>query len=170
MQMPSVAGAFLLRPGAGYLRVSSFDVQTGAGDAAVEATIADFVEQVVAEAIRQRATDIHLEPYYSTIRLAIARRWLDGPGAARACGTHAPSCRAQDHGRPEHRRAAAPGRTDLLKTETEDYDLRVSVIPTKHGEAICLRWGGTACLESAARDGVDRRRRRELVNCRRGWS
>jgi carboxyl-terminal processing protease len=29
MQMPSVAGAFLLRPGAGYVRVSSFDVQTG---------------------------------------------------------------------------------------------------------------------------------------------
>src|SRR4030095_12775751 len=26
-----------------------------------------------------------------------------------------------------------------LKTETEEYDLRASVIPTKHGEAVCLR-------------------------------
>ncbi|MCC6234832.1 MAG: type II/IV secretion system protein [Verrucomicrobiales bacterium] len=120
-----------------------FDVPTVPSDAAVEATIADFVDQVVGDAIRQRATDIHLEPYYSAIRL---RYRVDGvlqpipvpPGLRDLHAAIVSRLKIMAGLNIAERRLPQDGRISL-KTETEDYDLRVSVIPTKHGEAICLR-------------------------------
>src|SRR4029077_15797656 len=34
----------------------------------------------------------------------------------------------------------------FMKTGTEEYDLRISVIPTKHGETVCLRILGRQSL------------------------
>ncbi len=127
-----------------------FDVATTTTDAAVEATIADFVDQVVAEALRQRATDIHIEPYYSAIRL---RYRIDGvlqsiavpPGLRELHAAIVSRLKIMSGLNIAERRLPQDGRISL-KTETEDYDLRVSSIPTKHGEAICLRILGRQSL------------------------
>ena len=52
-----------------------FDVKSSETDAAVDATIADFVDQILLEALRLQATDVHIEPYHSSIRL---RYRIDG--------------------------------------------------------------------------------------------
>ena len=46
-----------------------FDVQGKETDSAVEATVSAFVDQILQEALRLHATDIHLEPYAASIRL-----------------------------------------------------------------------------------------------------
>jgi len=47
---------------------------------------------------------------------------------------------AENHGPPGYRRTpSAPRWAHHDERDGEDYDLRVSVIPTKHGEAVCLR-------------------------------
>jgi general secretion pathway protein E/type IV pilus assembly protein PilB len=120
-----------------------FDVATAPANAAVEATIADFVDQIVADAIRQRATDIHLEPYHSSIRL---RYRIDGvlqtvpvpPGLRELHAAVVSRLKIMAGLDIAERRLPQDGRISL-KTETEEYDLRVSVIPVKHGEAVCLR-------------------------------
>ncbi|MBX3747589.1 MAG: type II/IV secretion system protein [Verrucomicrobiae bacterium] len=122
-----------------------FDVPTAPGPthAAIEATIADFVDQVVADAIRQRATDLHLEPYYSSIRL---RYRIDGvlvpvpvpPGLRELHAAIVSRLKIMAGLNIAERRLPQDGRISL-KTESEEFDLRVSVIPTKHGEAVCLR-------------------------------
>ncbi len=124
-----------------------FDVQTSSSPdsakAAVDATIADFVDQIVADAIRQRATDIHLEPYYSAIRL---RYRIDGvlqvvpvpPGLRELHAAIVSRLKIMAGMDISERRLPQDGRISL-KTETEEYDFRASVIPTKHGESICLR-------------------------------
>ncbi len=123
-----------------------FDVPvTGptAENPAVDATIADFVDQVVADAIRQRATDIHLEPYYSAIRL---RYRIDGvlqtvpvpPGLRDLHASIVSRIKIMAGLNISERRLPQDGRI-AVKTESEEYDLRVSVVPTKHGESLSLR-------------------------------
>ena len=87
-----------------------FDVQGKETDSAVEATVSAFVDQVLQEALRLQATDIHLEPYANSIRLRYrVRRDL---GTSARAGRHAPFAPggrvpAENHGRVEHRRKAA---------------------------------------------------------------
>lgn len=154
-----------------------FDVHTAAAnDPAVDATISDFVDQVVAEAIRQRATDIHLEPYYASIRL---RYRIDGvlravpvpPGLRDLHASIVSRLKIMAGMNIAERRLPQDGRLSL-KTETEEYDLRASVIPTKHGEAICLRvLGRHSLLLDLSQLGMDPAQEatmRELVQLPQG--
>src|SRR5262249_10511933 len=52
-----------------------FDVQGKETDSALEATVSAFVDQILQEALRLNATDVHLEPYANEIRL---RYRIDG--------------------------------------------------------------------------------------------
>ena len=120
-----------------------FDVKPAVEDAAVDATIADLVDQILLEALRLQATDIHIEPYPSAIRLKYR---IDGL----LQNIPVPTDLRQLHGAIVSRlkimagldiaekRLPHDGRI-AMKTAGEDYDLRVSVVPTKHGEAVCLR-------------------------------
>ena len=117
---------------------------------AVDATISTFVDQILLEALRLVATDIHLEPYPASIRL---RYRIDGVMQA------VPVPAEVRHLYPAlvsrlkimaglniaEKRLPQDGRISM-KTGTDEYDLRVSVIPTKHGEAICLRVLGRQSL------------------------
>ena len=153
-----------------------FDVPTGTQNAAVEATIADFVDQVVADAIRQRATDIHLEPYYSAIRL---RYRVDGvlqavpvpPGLRDLHSSIVSRLKIMAGLNIAERRVPQDGRISL-KTETEEYDLRVSILPTKHGEGVCLRvLGRHTLLLDLSQLGMEREQEaamRELVQLPQG--
>jgi general secretion pathway protein E/type IV pilus assembly protein PilB len=127
-----------------------FDVKPAVEDAAVDATIADLVDQILLEALRLQATDIHIEPYPSAIRLKYR---VDGL----LQNIPVPTDLRQLHGAIVSRlkimagldiaekRLPHDGRI-AMKTAGEEYDLRVSVVPTKHGEAVCLRILGRQSL------------------------
>jgi type II secretory ATPase GspE/PulE/Tfp pilus assembly ATPase PilB-like protein len=121
-----------------------FDVKTSTETTQmVDPTIADFVDQILLEALRLQATDIHIEPYGSSIRL---RYRIDGlmqtipvpAGLRQFYATVVSRLKIMAGLDIAERRLPQDGRI-AMKRENEEYDLRVSVIPSKHGEAICLR-------------------------------
>ena len=60
-----------------------------------------------------------------------------------------------------------------MKTGAEEYDLRVSVVPTKHGEAVCLRiLGRQSLFLDLGQLGMEPNRKRSSTNspaCPRDW-
>jgi len=131
------------RGGAELDREIVFDVQGKETDSAIEATISAFVDQILQEALRLRATDIHLEPYQNSIRL---RYRVDGiletvPMPADMRNLHlavVSRLKIMAGLNIAEKRLPHDGRI-AMKTGEEEYDLRVSVMPTKHGEAVALR-------------------------------
>src|SRR3989441_6994863 len=127
-----------------------FDVQGKETDSALEATVSAFVDQLLQEALRLKATDIHLEPYANSIRL---RYRVDGiletvplPMDIRHLHSAVVSRLKIMAGlNIAEKRLPHDGRI-AMKTGDEDYDLRVSVMPTKYGEAVCLRILGRQSL------------------------
>jgi len=127
-----------------------FDVQGKETDSALESTVSAFVDQILQEALRLRATDIHLEPYINSIRL---RYRVDGileavpvPGDMRYLHSAVVSRLKIMAGlNIAEKRLPHDGRI-AMKTGDEEYDLRVSIVPTKYGEAVCLRILGRQSL------------------------
>ena len=127
-----------------------FDVKSAEDGAAVDTTIADFVDQILAEALRLKATDIHLEPYHQSIRL---RYRIDGlmqavavpAGLRQLYGSIASRVKIMAGMNIAEKRLPQDGRISM-KRQADEYDLRVSTIPTKFGEAICLRVLGRQSL------------------------
>ncbi|MCX6893477.1 MAG: ATPase, T2SS/T4P/T4SS family [Verrucomicrobia bacterium] len=127
-----------------------FDVQGKESDSALEATVSAFVDQILQEALRLKATDIHLEPYGNAIRL---RYRVDGiletvPVPADMRYLHAAvvsRLKIMAALNIAEKRLPHDGRI-AMKTGDEEYDLRVSIMPTKHGEAVCLRILGRQSL------------------------
>lgn len=127
-----------------------FDVKPIEDDSTVDSTIADFVDQVLLEALRLQATDVHIEPYHDSIRLKYR---IDGllqnvpvPGGLRQLhGSIVSRLKIMAGLNIAEKRLPHDGRI-AMKTAGEDYDLRVSIVPTKHGEAVCLRILGRESL------------------------
>lgn len=120
-----------------------FDVKTDADGAEMDATMSDFVNQILLEALRLDATDIHIEPYQSMIKL---RYRIDGilqdiqvpAGLRQLYNSIVSRLKVMAGLNITERRVPHDGRIGM-KTGNEQYDLRVSIIPTPHGEAVCLR-------------------------------
>ena len=127
-----------------------FDVQGKETDSALESTVSAFVDQILQEALRLRATDIHLEPYTNSIRL---RYRVDGileavpvPADMRYLHSAVVSRLKIMAGlNIAEKRLPHDGRI-AMNTGDEEYDLRVSIVPTKYGEAVCLRILGRQSL------------------------
>lgn len=127
-----------------------FDVKGTDEGAAVDATISDFVDQILVEALRLKATDIHLEPYNNSIRL---RYRIDGlmqsvpvpSGLRQLYGSIASRLKIMAGLNIAEKRLPQDGRISM-KRQGSEYDLRVSTIPTKFGEALCLRVLGRQSL------------------------
>lgn len=127
-----------------------FDVQGKETDSAMEATVGAFVDQILQEALRLRATDVHMEPYPNTVRL---RYRVDGiletvpvPADIRHLHSAVVSRLKIMAGlNIAEKRLPHDGRI-AMKTGSEEYDLRVSILPTKHGEAVSLRILGRQSL------------------------
>lgn len=138
------------RPGAEINQEIVFDVQGKESDSALEATVSAFVDQILQEALRLRATDIHLEPYANSIRL---RYRVDGiletvPVPADMRHLHpavVSRLKIMAGLNIAEKRLPHDGRI-AMKTGEEEYDLRVSIVPTKYGEAVCLRILGRQSL------------------------
>ena len=101
------------------------------------------VNQILLEALRLEATDIHIEPYQSTIKL---RYRIDGvlqdipvpAGLRQLYNSIVSRLKVMAGLNIAERRVPHDGRIGM-KTGNEEYDLRVSIIPTPYGEAVCLR-------------------------------
>jgi len=115
------------------------DLETAAQDA----SIIKFVNQVLAEAIERRATDVHFEPFESVLRV---RYRVDGvlqeaniPPEVRQFQPAIVS-RLKILSRLDiaEKRLPQDGRI-RLKVSGREIDVRVSVIPMLHGEAVVLR-------------------------------
>jgi type II secretory ATPase GspE/PulE/Tfp pilus assembly ATPase PilB-like protein len=102
-----------------------------------------FVNQVITEAIRLNATDIHIEPFEDTLRL---RFRIDGvlqpipvpPGVIRFRKAVASCVKILANMNIAERRKPHDGRIKV-RCGNEEFDLRVSVLPTAHGETVNMR-------------------------------
>jgi len=108
-----------------------------------EASVVKFVNQIIREAIVERATDIHVEPLESDIRI---RYRIDGilhevavPPQLRVLHSAIISrLKVMSHMDIAERRLPQDGRMNL-QASNQEIDVRVSTIPTVNGESISLR-------------------------------
>ena len=108
-----------------------------------EASVVKFVNQIIREAIVERATDIHVEPLENDIRI---RYRIDGilhevavPPQLRVLHSAIISrLKVMSHMDIAERRLPQDGRMNL-QANSQEIDVRVSTIPTVNGESISLR-------------------------------
>jgi general secretion pathway protein E len=108
-----------------------------------EASVVKFVNQIIREAILERATDIHVEPLENDLRI---RYRIDGilhevavPPQLRLLQSAIISrLKVMSHMDIAERRLPQDGRMNLQSTD-QNIDVRVSTIPTVNGESISLR-------------------------------
>jgi type II secretion system protein E len=111
--------------------------------AAHDASIIKFVNQVMAEALESRATDVHVEPFENQLRV---RYRIDGvlveanipPQVRKFHAAIVSRLKILSHLDIAEKRLPQDGRI-RLKVAGREIDLRVSVIPMIHGEAVVLR-------------------------------
>jgi len=112
-------------------------------EAAQDASIIKLVNQVLTEAIEMRATDVHIEPFEDQLRI---RYRIDGvlqqanvpPEVRRFHAAIVSRIKILSHLDIAEKRLPQDGRIKL-KIAKREIDVRVSVIPMLHGEAVVLR-------------------------------
>jgi type II secretion system protein E len=112
-------------------------------NAAQDASIIKFVNQIMAEALESRATDVHVEPFEHQLRV---RYRIDGvlveanipPQVRKYHAAIVSRLKILSHLDIAEKRLPQDGRI-RLKVAGREIDLRVSVIPMIHGEAVVLR-------------------------------
>ncbi|HCE45402.1 MAG TPA: type II secretion system protein GspE [Lentisphaeria bacterium] len=115
----------------------------GGADEAVEddAPIIKLVSLIIIEAFKKRASDIHLEPlekrYRVRYRIDGALREVEGPPKYLQPNITS-RLKIMSKLDISEKRVPQDGRIQL-KVEGKDIDLRVSTIPTTHGESIVMR-------------------------------
>jgi len=142
---------------------TSDDNDLDATEAAHDASIIKFVNQILTEAIESRATDVHVEPFEDQLRL---RYRIDGvlqeanvpPNVRRFHAAIVSRLKILSHLDIAEKRLPQDGRIKL-RLSGREIDVRVSIIPMIHGEAVVLRilqrsdaLLGTEHLGMAARD------------------
>lgn len=122
--------------------------EEGLGDndldnAAEDASIIRFVNQVLRDAIELRASDIHLEPFETELRI---RYRIDGvlqevpvpPQIKRFQPAIVSRVKILSHLNIAEKRLPQDGRIKI-RIDDAEVDIRVSVIPMLHGEAVVMR-------------------------------
>ncbi len=140
-------------PSAGELRAEA--EEAGEAGEASEASVVRLVNDLLFEAIRERATDIHIEPYER--ELAVRYR-IDGvmtdagvpPAIHRFRNAIASRLKIMANLNIAEKRRPQDGRI-TLRHKGQEYDLRLSVIPMLYGEGIVLR----ILAKSAVLAGLD---------------
>lgn len=124
-------------------------------DAAQDASIIRFVNQVLSDAIHQRATDVHLEPFENELMI---RYRIDGVlqtvPVPSQLNRYQPAIVSRvkilSHLDIAEKRLPQDGRIKL-RIDQGEVDVRVSVIPMLHGEAVVLR----LLRQDTAMEGLD---------------
>ncbi|HOW69967.1 MAG TPA: ATPase, T2SS/T4P/T4SS family [Phycisphaerae bacterium] len=112
-------------------------------NAALDSSIIKFVNQILTEAVDARATDVHIEPFEEQLRI---RYRIDGvlqesnvPESVRRFHAAIVSrIKILSHLDIAEKRLPQDGRIKL-KISGREIDVRVSIIPMIHGEAVVLR-------------------------------
>jgi len=113
------------------------------GEGSAEAGMIEFVHNIILEAIKMRATDIHLEPFEERV---VLRYRIDGmlqniplpEGIAKLKRSVASCIKSMAQMDIAEKRKPHDGRIKVRAIHQE-YDLRVSVLPTRHGETVNMR-------------------------------
>jgi general secretion pathway protein E len=110
-------------------------------DAEDEAPIIRFVHSILSQAIRERASDIHVEPFERELAVrfrvdGVLRELVRPPKAAQASITSRIKVMAGLN--IAEKRLPQDGRI-RLKRAGRDIDIRVSTVPTSHGERVVMR-------------------------------
>ena len=135
-----------------------------ADDDAEDAPIIRLVQKTLSEALHQRASDVHIEPFQSRLRV---RYRIDG--VLREIASLDTTLLAPLTSRLKimagldiaEKRKPQDGRI-AFKTDGREIDVRTSVLPGNHGETIVMRLldkeKGLLSLEALGFEGVDRDR------------
>jgi type IV pilus assembly protein PilB len=116
----------------------SEDDGAGTGD---DALIVKFVQQIIANALNARASDIHIEPMDDHLRI---RYRIDGicftmdPAPKRLQGPVIQRLKIMAEMKIEEKRLPQDGRIKM-KIGEKKIDLRVSTLPAIHGESVVMR-------------------------------
>ncbi len=110
---------------------------------AEDASIVRFVNQIIQEAMRDRATDIHIEPLEKELRI---RYRIDGllyeaaipPTIRKFQSAIISRVKIMADLNIAERRLPQDGKIKI-KRGSDDFDLRVSTVPTPYGESISIR-------------------------------
>ena len=111
------------------------------GDSTSDAPIVRLCDQIISEAVQLRASDIHIEPFEDRVRI---RYRIDGKLVEREAvpkrfqGALISRFKILSRLDIAERRRTQDGRIKLT-LGAKDLDLRVSVIPTNHGQSIVMR-------------------------------
>jgi type II secretion system protein E len=119
------------------------DEDTNLDSAAEDASIIRFVNQVLHDAVELRASDIHLEPFEDELQI---RYRIDGvlqevpvpPQIKRFQPAIVSRVKILSHLNIAEKRLPQDGRIKI-RTDKIEIDIRVSIIPMLHGEAVVLR-------------------------------
>ncbi|MCP4650256.1 MAG: Flp pilus assembly complex ATPase component [PVC group bacterium] len=122
------------------------------------ASVIQLVNQIILESYKKRATDIHIEPYRSKIRL---RYRIDGilyeanlsPEMKSFLTPILSRIKLMANLNIVERRVPQDGRA-VVKVQDETLDLRVSFIPTPYGESVVIRILPTTMLFGLDRLGL----------------
>jgi len=114
----------------------------GGADAEDEAPIVKYVTEMLLDAIRTNASDLHFEPYEHTYRVRFRK-----DGILREVSTPPPNITSRITARLKvmsgmdiaEKRIPQDGRIKLPVTDTKVIDFRVNTLPTLWGEKIVLR-------------------------------
>ncbi|MBN1517383.1 Flp pilus assembly complex ATPase component TadA [Candidatus Sumerlaeota bacterium] len=125
------------------LAVDEANVTADVDEMAEDATIVRFVNQVVREAFNDRATDIHIEPMEKDLRI---RYRIDGmlyeaavpPTIKRFQSAIISRVKIMSDMNIAERRLPQDGKIKITM-KGEEYDLRVSTVPTPYGESVAIR-------------------------------
>ena len=110
---------------------------------AEDASVIKLVNEIILEAYRRRATDIHIEPYRNdvSIRYRIDGTLYDVKASSEIRNFIAPiisRIKIMCNLNIVERRLPQDGRA-IVKTQEQDVDLRVSTLPTPYGESVVIR-------------------------------
>jgi general secretion pathway protein E len=134
-----------------------------------EASVVKFVNQIIREALEQRATDIHVEPLQDDLRI---RYRIDGvlhevpvpPNIKVLQASVISRLKIMAHLDIAERRLPQDGRINL-ELDAQPIDVRVATIPSVAGESISLRLLGRErfTFERLGLDGASQTRVRQLL-------
>ncbi len=125
------------------LTIEGGDVGADLGDDTIDASIIKFVNELILEAIQSDTTDIHIEPFEDSLRV---RYRIDGilhqaPTPPSIRGFHAAivsRIKIMANLNIAEKRLPQDGKI-LASFGESHYDLRVSILPTPHGETVNIR-------------------------------
>ena len=112
-----------------------------AGDDNSDAPVVKLVNLIITEAVQLRASDIHIEPFENRVRI---RYRIDGRlverdnPPRRLLGAILSRIKILSKLDIAERRRPQDGRIKLT-VDGKDFDLRVSVLPTNHGQSVVMR-------------------------------